>query len=605
MKTFNSIILVGLFSMALTFLSAQNAPISTIGNIETYNDSVQIAITVTDFTNIGACDLKIVYDSTVAKATSVELGPGVSAFFFVTSVDTIGKIYVSWLFFQYGVPGLTLTDSSVFLTISFERLNYGFTSVEFDNSSPDNCLFTDENFDILNDIPNSTYYLDGFISFNMVDAPFTSAANIEACGGIEPVDIPISVYDFNQIGAFNLTLEYDPLSLIYASFTNNSDFPELEIVESTPGVIVAGGISTAAGGVSLSNNAVLFTLHFNPQEGSSDISWLDDGASCLYSGPAPDYEPRNDDPQSTFYVDGMFTELPLPANAGNISGPAGGVVCQGETGVIFSVLPIENADSYVWTLPDGASIDTGEGTPEISVSFNEMAISGSVNVYGVNECGIGIISPDFSVTVEESPAIINQPISPDTVYAGNGIADFTVEASGADLSFQWQEYTGSWADISEGGFYAGVLTSTLTVTDPIISMNGNKYRCVISGLCEPLAITDGTATLTVVINTEVDTYGFSRFDANNPLNFKVFPNPFSDQISFSYTTPSPGIITIAIYDILGIQVEFYSKEIEYEGAYADIFDLKLLKQGIYNATITFINEESRIRNNLIIIARSD
>jgi hypothetical protein len=603
MKILISTLITGVICLTLNMLTAQNAPISTIGTVATYNDSATVSVTVTDFTNIGACDLKIIYDSTVAKATIVELGPGVGQFFFLTDVDTIGKIYVSWLFFQYGIPGLTLPDNSVFLNITFERINYGYAAIEFDNSSPDNCLFTDENYDILNDLPYSTYYIDGSISFMMIDAPITSAPVIESCPGLSIVDIPVSVSGFNQVGAFTLTMQYSASVFTFQSFSNVSGFPNLEVIENSPGTIVAEGISNEPEGVTLADNSTLFTIYLGNLGGLTALTWLDLGESCAYYGPAPFYELRNDDPQSSFYINGSFTELPLPSQAGMITGPLGGIVCQGDSNVVFSIAPIPFATGYDWELPEGAIIDMGEGTPEISVSFNDSALSGNVSVFGTNNCGNGLASPFFPVVVNIAPSIIVQPVSPDTINAGDGTVTFSVTAVGADLSYQWQEFTTSWSDITDGEWYSGTSTSLLTITNPPITMNGNKYRCIVSGSCEPPAISDGNATLSVVIPSGFDEWNTAEYYGNESLKFNSFPNPFSDKITFAYVTPSKGTVNIAIVDMYGVIVSDITDQIETQGYHKLFFNANHLIPGVYIASITFKNDTMIIRGQLITISK--
>ena len=83
MKIVISVLIIITICLNAQTLSAQNAPISAIGIAETYNDSATVSITVTDFINIGACDLLITYDSTIASATLVSLGPGVGAYYFI------------------------------------------------------------------------------------------------------------------------------------------------------------------------------------------------------------------------------------------------------------------------------------------------------------------------------------------------------------------------------------------------------------------------------------------------------------------------------------------------------------------------------------------
>ncbi len=83
------------------------------------------------------------------------------------------------------------------------------------------------------------------------------------------------------------------------------------------------------------------------------------------------------------------TVNPLPVPAGSISGP--NEVCQGQTGVVYSVPPIAQATSYFWTLPAGCTVTSGAGSNTITVSFSASAASGDVTVAGTNTaCGAGL-----------------------------------------------------------------------------------------------------------------------------------------------------------------------------------------------------------------------
>ncbi len=92
---------------------------------------------------------------------------------------------------------------------------------------------------------------------------------------------------------------------------------------------------------------------------------------------------------------------PFPEAAGAISGSA--AVCAGSTGITYSISPVMNASTYEWSLPTGATIVSGVGTSSISVDFALSASSGIVKVSGVNDCGTGISSPDFSLQVNPIP----------------------------------------------------------------------------------------------------------------------------------------------------------------------------------------------------------
>jgi hypothetical protein len=90
----------------------------------------------------------------------------------------------------------------------------------------------------------------------------------------------------------------------------------------------------------------------------------------------------------------------LPAPAGTIIGTT--VVCQGQNSVTYSVPPITNATSYIWTLPNGA---TGiSSTNSITVNYGASSASGKITVAGENSYGVGVAS-SLSITVNEVQTI--------------------------------------------------------------------------------------------------------------------------------------------------------------------------------------------------------
>ncbi len=95
------------------------------------------------------------------------------------------------------------------------------------------------------------------------------------------------------------------------------------------------------------------------------------------------------------------TVNPIPAAAGAVTGM--NTVCAGSLGVSYSIPTIVNATSYVWTLPAGAVIATGDGTNNITVDYAPDAVSGTISVYGNNLCGNGTPSAAFAVAVNPLP----------------------------------------------------------------------------------------------------------------------------------------------------------------------------------------------------------
>lgn len=96
----------------------------------------------------------------------------------------------------------------------------------------------------------------------------------------------------------------------------------------------------------------------------------------------------------------------LPLAAGTITGLA--TVCQGQSGVTYSIPAITNATSYTWTYSGiGASITSS--TNSININFANNATSGNIIVKGNNTGCFGIAS-NLSITINPLP-IINSSIS--------------------------------------------------------------------------------------------------------------------------------------------------------------------------------------------------
>ncbi len=141
----------------------------------------------------------------------------------------------------------------------------------------------------------------------------------------------------------------------------------------------------------------------------------------------------------------------VPAAAGAITGPAN--VCQGESAVVFSVPVINFATSYVWTLPAGATIVSGDGTNSITVDFSTSALSGDVAVHGASDCGSGAPS-SLTVTVDPLPV---PTLTAGPVGVCVGSAGISYATQGGMTNYAWT--------ISVGGTITnGAGTNVITVT---------------------------------------------------------------------------------------------------------------------------------------------
>ena len=192
--------------------------------------------------------------------------------------------------------------------------------------------------------------------------------------------------------------------------------------------------------------------------------------------------------------------------AGSITGVS--AVCTGQTGVAYSISSVSGATTYTWAVPSGASITAGQGTISITVSWGSTG--GNVAVTPANANGCQGFASALPVTINAAPNITADP-SPQTACA-QGTAQFTLTATGAGLTYQWRK-NGSL--LSDGGTVSQSTTLLLLLMGVGTNDSGASFDCVVSGTCNPPAIS-GAATLTVnPIPTLFNVTGGGAFCASN------------------------------------------------------------------------------------------
>ncbi|CAM1365850.1 carboxypeptidase regulatory-like domain-containing protein [Tenacibaculum xiamenense] len=125
-------------------------------------------------------------------------------------------------------------------------------------------------------------------------------------------------------------------------------------------------------------------------------------------------------------------QKPLPANP--ITGNQN--ICAGENGVTYTTAPIPNVSSYKWTLPTGATIVSGNNTNTITVNFSQNAMSGTIEVAGVNQY-CESTPATLNVNIRKKPrgnALISGPLQ---VTPGQTQVNYTLQSLSDATSYQW------------------------------------------------------------------------------------------------------------------------------------------------------------------------
>lgn len=172
---------------------------------------------------------------------------------------------------------------------------------------------------------------------------------------------------------------------------------------------------------------------------------------------------------------------------------------------VSNILDLEASGTNLSWYSDAALTTlVGTGTP---FATGETA-AGTYTYYAtqtVNGCESAAAS--VQLIVHSGIAINTQPVAA-TICEGDN-ATFTIDASGFNLTYQWQEDTGSgFSDITDGGIYSDATTATLTLTDPGLVNSGNNYQCVVSSACGASTLTSNSVAL-IVTPPQVATFSYA------------------------------------------------------------------------------------------------
>ena len=195
----------------------------------------------------------------------------------------------------------------------------------------------------------------------------------------------------------------------------------------------------------------------------------------------------------------------------------GGIVFDGSAGTVYGSVTLQEnleiGEGESLTLDDGASLNAG--------NHNVIVDGGTLDESIANSLGD---------SVKYAPTITTHPKNVEVKEKET--ATFTVEATGSDLSYQWQQSTNNgskWTNIT------GETNTTYTIATTTMGMNDTQYRCVVEN--DIGKVTSDAATLTV---TAIPTYSIT---VETDGNGTAFASPASAPEGTTITltaTPNSG-----------------------------------------------------------------
>lgn len=193
------------------------------------------------------------------------------------------------------------------------------------------------------------------------------------------------------------------------------------------------------------------------------------------------------------------------------------------------------------------SLNVAETQPNQMINVSPLNLVDGSGVQTMYWTGFGAtIVPSIGLHLSgefcSGGAITSQPI--DQLLAPGANAVFTFTETLTAPTYQWQLNDGTgFVDLTDGGQYSGVTTTTLTVSSVTLANNTDNFRCIVTESSNCVDTTD-FATLEVQDDSSID-------ELDN-INVKLYPNPTNGTVTLAFNNKMTGNILIS--NVIGQEI---------------------------------------------------
>ena len=260
----------------------------------------------------------------------------------------------------------------------------------------------------------------------------------------------------------------------------------------------------------------------------------------------------------------------VPATPSSITGTAAGLC--GASNVAYSVTAVSGI-TYNWTVPAGATINNGQGTNIIHVTFPSTNFTGTVSVKGHNTCGDGNARNLSVKAAPATPAAIsgNATVCPNST--GN---PFSIAPVPSATNYTWTGPTGS--HITGNGVTSSGAVLTTTATNVTVDFGAVTSTSRLKARANNNCVSGTSRTLSLIPCTP-------RLAGTDVFQTTVYPNPSHDVFNVIFNSASAELFTLTVRDLLG--KELFTKEINADEG-LNHFELQTKDgwlQGVYILTL--------------------
>ena len=263
-----------------------------------------------------------------------------------------------------------------------------------------------------------------------------------------------------------------------------------------------------------------------------------------------------------------------PAPLGAITGP--NTICK-NTEATFSVTQFEFAAGYIWSVPSGVTIVTGQGTNTLNVTWG--ALSGSVSVVAGNECDTTLPATK-SIGIDSIPEAAGILTGPDTVCVSHSGYVFSVPPIQNVIHYIWT--------IPSGATITGSIDTSSIVVDFSASAVSGNILVLGRNNCG-----DGQGSTKAVIVKSC----IGGIQDNGPgSRITVYPNPAQDILNISVHGTGYKM-TLTFFDVNGSSV-YQENLANIPTEFVKQVDISKFPKGVY--FIKTLNDSGVITRKVIL-----
>ncbi len=236
-----------------------------------------------------------------------------------------------------------------------------------------------------------------------------------------------------------------------------------------------------------------------------------------------------------------------PSQPGGITGTAS--VPKGSSGFTYSITPVSGATLYTWTVPAGAYITSGQGTPSIVVDYSCTATSGNISVNASNACGSASANRTLAITTTSSLASLGVITGTTSPLLGQAGTPYSVIPITGAATYSWSVPGGATVSSGQG-------TPSIGVDFSCASVNGTVIVSASNGCVSTSPVSLSFALSSVALTQPAAITGLSSVPrGTTSVNYSI--TAVTGATSYIWTAPANSVI-ISGQGTTSISVDFSS-----------------------------------------------